>query len=408
VRIISIIIFAISSSLTILSIIFKEHVTSLSFFNQLSTSLATHIVGSITFFTTSSYALKNAKVNKQERKGIVILFVVYMLTMSLSTSHLLWLHNARNMLTMYLIGIGTVSLFFAIEWKPLILVASYISLVFFGLMIFPDLKLHERVLNSLAGLVLSTVLITFSRYCYYFKSSHFVKLKELEETNLEILKLNNQKGEILSFVAHDLRMPLNNIEALSKLMLMEDESNTEARMIGNSTDQAKTIINDLIEVAKQESISLATETIELKPFMEKIIAKWKANTERKITLIEDAIGIHIDASPSKLERIIDNLISNAFKFSSIYKPIDISIDKIDGMAQIKVKDYGIGIPEHLKPQIFDQFSKAGREGLQGEKSIGLGLHISHRLAERQHGKLKVESKENEGTTFVISLPLTSA
>ncbi len=401
-------IFFITFSLTAFSFIFRESVSSLSYFNEISTLLAVHVLGSITFVLTSTYALRNPKVNKLERKGIVLIFVIYMLTMSLSMSHLLSLHNARNMLTMYLIGISTVSLFFAIEFKSLFLAVSYISTLYFFLMIFPDLTSHDRSLNSLAGIVLSIVFITFSRYCYYFKSTHFVKLKELEEKNLEILKLNNQKGEILSFVAHDLRTPLNNIEALGHLMLLEDDENNEAKMIVNSADQAKTIINDLIEAAKQNDYSFPTEVIVLKDFIAKTIEKWQTNTERKIRLIEETGIITIEANPSKLERVIDNLISNAFKFSSIYKPIDITISRIEDMACIKIKDFGIGIPQHLQSLIFDQFSKAGREGLQGEKSIGLGLHIAHKIVERHNGELKVESKEDEGTTFVISLPLASA
>ena len=74
-------------------------------------------------------------------------------------------------------------------------------------------------------------------------------------------------------------------------------------------------------------------------------------------------------------------------------------------AAITIKDDGIGIPEKLQPYIFNQFTKAGRKGLKGENSIGLGLHISKTIVEQHHGKLLVESKENEGTMFTILLPL---
>ncbi|MNR44512.1 Sensor protein kinase WalK [compost metagenome] len=73
-----------------------------------------------------------------------------------------------------------------------------------------------------------------------------------------------------------------------------------------------------------------------------------------------------------------------------------------------IKDYGIGIPLDMQNYLFDQFSKAGRLGLMGEKSTGLGLHISYKVIEQHQGKLFVDSKENEGTTFTIQLPLASA
>lgn len=94
-------------------------------------------------------------------------------------------------------------------------------------------------MNLLASIILGFILVCFSRYNYCFKSQHFVRLKQLEEKNLEIAHLNNQKGEILGFVAHDLRNPLNNIEALSAFLLLEDKDNSEARMISNSAKQAK-------------------------------------------------------------------------------------------------------------------------------------------------------------------------
>lgn len=72
---------------------------------------------------------------------------------------------------------------------------------------------------------------------------------------------------------------------------------------------------------------------------------------------------------------------------------------------IRVKDYGIGIPDHLKNLLFDQFSKAGRQGLKGEKSIGLGLYISKDIVEQHGGTLSLESEENKGSTFTISMPL---
>ncbi|WP_299568088.1 HAMP domain-containing sensor histidine kinase [uncultured Pedobacter sp.] len=324
--------------------------------------------------------------------------------MSFSVSYIMALHNAKNMLTMFLIGIATVSLFFVIEFRTIVFVVSYIVLIYFLALVFPALPVQQKIINSMAAIILGVTLLVFSRYSYYFKSKHFVKIKELEEKNQQISHLNGQKGEILAFVAHDLRSPLNNIEALGNLMLIENEGNNEAKMIVNAASQAKNIINDLIEAAKQEHPIFSKEPISLNRFVNDLAAKWQTNTDRKIRFYADKEDIVINANPSKLERVIDNLIGNAFKFSSICKPVDITITKKDHSAFIKIVDFGIGIPKEMQAHVFEQFSKAGRQGLMGEKSIGLGLHISHKIIEQHNGELYVNSTENEGTTFTIQLP----
>ncbi|WP_199118809.1 sensor histidine kinase KdpD [Pedobacter sp. ASV28] len=408
VRIISGIIFTISCLVRTLSFIFNDEVALLAYHQELSFSNWIQFFGSLAFFLASAYALKSRKVSKSLRKAIVLFFVIYMLTMSFSVSYIMSLHNAKNMLTMFLIGIATTSLFFALEFKTLLLIIFYTMSLYLAGLIFPDLPIQQKILNCVAAIILGTVLLSFSRYSYYFKSSHFVKLKELEEKNREILHLSSQKSEILSFVAHDLRAPLNNIEALSQIMLLENEHDSEAQMIADSAMQAKNIINDLIEAVKLDQTEILTENIPLKAYINRIINKWEANTDRKIILQSGGDEISLQANPSKLERVIDNLISNALKFSPADKPIDIFISQQQNNAIIKVEDFGIGIPQDLQSHIFEQFSRASRKGLQGEKSIGLGLHISHKIIEQHHGELLVDSKENQGTTFTIQLPLAIA
>jgi len=101
---------------------------------------------------------------------------------------------------------------------------------------------------------------------------------------------------------------------------------------------------------------------------------------------------------------MDNLISNAIKFSKADDKIEISLDKEDNYALIHVRDHGLGIPKDLLPHLFERFTKAGRTGVRGEQSTGLGLSIVKQIIERHKGKIKVESIENQGSTFTISLP----
>jgi len=358
------------------------------------------------FLVASSLTLKFFQGRIFLEKAITLSFVLFILLVTLSLSYTVSLHNTKNTLTMFLIGIGTVSLFFSLEYLEITLIAIFITIVYWISMLSAKIEYDQKVMNFFAGTVLSFILFCFSRYSYLFKSQHFVRLKQLEEKNIEIEKLHSQQGEILGFVAHDLRNPLNNIEALS--LLLHDENPTdELKFILNSTQQAKNIIKDLIEAVKTDKDKLDTESLNLNSFLISTVDKWKTNTKRDLILDLADHKILAQANASKLERVLDNLISNAIKFSSDDKKISISLRKIAKQIEIKVKDDGIGIPKELLSYIFQQFSQAGRNGLQGEKSIGLGLHISRKIMQQHGGELLVESEEDKGTTFTVLFPLVN-
>lgn len=406
VRIISTIILALSIFLRLAFLVFSDEMTKLDFYHELSSANIFQMIGSTVFFFLSAYLLSHDKTTRKQRKNLVTLFIFYTLTMTFSVTYILSLHNAKNMLTIFLIGIFIVSLFFTTEVKVIFSLVLYVIILNFISFYFSNIDFNQKLINGIAIIILGITLLTFSRYGYYFKSKHFLKIKELEEKNTEVLHLNAQKGEMLSFVAHDLRAPLDNIEALGNLMLMDDEENREAQIIVNATAKAKCIIDDLIEAARQDRQVLLTERIQLDVFIRELLAKWKLISNRDIQLTMQDAALSLRANPVKLERAIDNLISNGIKFSD--KPIDITVLKNTKEIIIKVSDQGIGIPLDLQTHIFEQFSVAGRQGLNGEKSVGLGLHISNKIIEQHQGTLLMESAENEGTTFTIALPLESA
>jgi two-component system sensor histidine kinase VicK len=105
----------------------------------------------------------------------------------------------------------------------------------------------------------------------------------------------------------------------------------------------------------------------------------------------------------KFTRVIDNLVSNAVKFSN--ERVDVRLAQADKQIVIEVQDYGLGIPAAMLPDIFTRFTKAGRAGLHGEKSTGLGLSIVRQIVESHKGTIEVESTEGKGSVFVVKLPV---
>jgi len=360
--------------------------------------------GTLFFFTTSILILKYLPKKQYLKKVITLLFVAFVLAVTLSVSYTFSMHNTKNNLMMYLIGIVTVSLFFSLELIEILIITFFITGAYCFSIFNAPINVNDKIMNLFAGFILGFILYSFSRYSYYFKSQHFVRLKQLEEKNLQVERLLIQQGEILGFVAHDLRNPLHNIEALSR-MLDEEAPKEELKLIMVSTDKAKSIINDLIVAVKTDKTELDTHPENLNTFLQVVTHKWKTNSTRNFRLNLTEEEIYAPVNAYKMERVLDNLISNAIKFSPDEKDIVISLSKTADEIRISVNDEGIGIPENLIPFIFQQFSQAGRTGLKGEKSLGLGLHISKKIMQQHGGELFVESKESNGTTFTIQLPL---
>lgn len=344
----------------------------------------------------------------RKRKDLLTFaFIITILVTTFSVSYTISLYNTKNTLTVFLIGIVAVSLFFAIEYKEIITATAIIITVFVISILFVPLPINQKLMNIYAAFFLGFILFCFSRYNYYFKSQHFVKIKQLEEKNREIEILNTRKKEILAFVAHDLRTPLSNIEALSEMIAEKYEPNL-IELISRSASQAQQIIHDLIEAEKEHQELLLRQKVNVYSYIKSITDKWEIDHSREIILIaEDCLDIEIEINTSKIERVMDNLISNGLKFSPKESNLEIILSQESSFANITIKDYGIGIPSELQQHLFSQFSAAGRPGLQGEKSIGLGLHISKKIVEQHSGTISVISNENKGTAFTIKLPIAS-
>lgn len=405
IKLLSIILFTITIITQLIGFIYQDKIISTKIYDQLYLLNYIKLIGAFIFLLLSTLVIKTSNWSYDYKRNLTISFVLFILLISLSTSYVVSSYNPKNTLTIYLIGVVSVSLFFVMEYKHIIPISIFISVVFLISAVFPKISFEDKLLNSIVGLVLGIFLVSVSRYNYFYKSQNFIKIRELEEKNIEIEKLNREKNDILNFVAHDLRNPLNNIEALSNLIVLSKNNSSEAEMIVRSAKQAKEIINDLLEGVKSNPNFLLTNKINLSENLMLAHKKWVANSKRVILFTDNSKNSFVSITPSKLERVIDNLISNGIKFSENDKPIEIFLANLTNEVSIKIKDNGIGIPKELRENIFDQFSKSGREGLNGEKSTGLGLHISKKIIEEHGGQLLMNSEVNKGTTFEIILPL---
>ncbi len=238
--------------------------------------------------------------------------------------------------------------------------------------------------------------------------------RELYKKNAELERLNKLKNEFLGMAVHDLRNPLNAIMGFSQYLL--DSSNVplqpdQSRILGNIYSASRfmfRIVEELLDISSIESGSLNLDIKET-DYVELIKNNIELNSypakqkNIEISFIqEDEIPLmKIDAG--KIEQVLNNLISNAVKFSNSGSSINISIKRKDSKVITSVADKGQGIPEAEIEKVFKPFPKMSVKSTSGEKSTGLGLAIVKKIIEGHRGTVWVESRHGEGAVFSFSL-----
>lgn len=243
--------------------------------------------------------------------------------------------------------------------------------------------------------------------------------RELAKKTAELEKLNEVKNEMLGMASHDLRNPLSAVMSLSEIMLDEkdkdyqnlsEEQKEFLKQINRSSQFMLSIIEDMLDISKIESgkINLDLDLINLKKLVTHSVNLNRRLAEKKeisLEFIEPEQEMEITADAQKLEQVLNNLVTNAIKYSHPGTHITVQIQKNDESSIIlSVEDEGQGIPEKEQDNLFKPFSKTSVKATDGEMSTGLGLAITRRIVEAHGGEIWVESEVGKGSTFYVKLP----
>jgi signal transduction histidine kinase/DNA-binding response OmpR family regulator len=222
------------------------------------------------------------------------------------------------------------------------------------------------------------------------------------------------RDDVLAIVSHDLRNPIHTIQMSAALLqeLYPDPQELLVRqlaVIRRAGRRANALIQDLLDVSRIESGTLAVERgpLDAQSLVDDVIVELKPIAEEKQLVLEGAWSGAPAEVPGDRDRLIQafsNLISNAVKFTPAGGRIEMSGAVVNGMVEYRIRDTGAGISAEHLPHLFDRFWQAKRTGRAG---AGLGLFITHGIAEAHRGTLTVESVEGQGSTFVVRLPLTA-
>ncbi len=236
--------------------------------------------------------------------------------------------------------------------------------------------------------------------------------EELARQNQQLNDLNVEKQQIVDVVSHDLKGPFNRIFALVQLMslsggnLTDDQKEYMGKIHQISVDGLN-MVRNLLDSKKieEEILDLTLEPIDLESFVSSFIKNYKSVAQRKkIELIFKSSGnVMVLADRLYLNRILDNIVSNAIKFSQKEKEVTVSIENTQENVFLMVRDEGPGISEEEQEKLYGKFQKLSAKPTGGESSTGLGLSIVKALVESMGGSIACRSRLGEGTEFIITL-----
>src|SRR4051794_32936300 len=232
-----------------------------------------------------------------------------------------------------------------------------------------------------------------------------------------IRRANEYKNEVLGTVAHDLRNPLSVIlgraEMMNELAAMNpvplDKIKDQLGHIRGSASQLTGMVNDLISDAMMNALDIAIkrEPIDLATMLSEIAASNRALAEKKGQTIRLTSPPHQvwSCDPDRLREAVENLVSNAIKYSPVGGIIELSMVVNGEGAVIRVEDHGAGLSQDDLARVFGRFQRLSAKPTGGENSTGLGLSIVKRITELHGGRVSAESPGlGQGATFTIQLP----
>ena len=243
------------------------------------------------------------------------------------------------------------------------------------------------------------------------------RLIVLRETTAE-REAENAKEDFFALVSHELRTPLTAILGYVELLLGDDgdalptEHARHLAVVERNAQRLLRLVGDLLFAAQVERGSLLLEpgTVDLPQLVRDAVALARPRAE------ECDIALTVEVAPlgpclgdrDRLAQVLDNLLSNALKFTPPGGRVAVRLRARGGIARLELQDTGVGIPEEELPKLFDRFYRAANASTGAVPGLGLGLMIVRAIVEGHGGTIAIDSEVGRGTTFVVELPLRPA
>jgi len=240
--------------------------------------------------------------------------------------------------------------------------------------------------------------------------------EEISETNAELMQASRLKSQFLASMSHELRTPLNSIIGFSKVLLnrfdgeLTERQETYIRSVHNSGAHLLQLINGILDFSRIEAgkLEMISEEVDLHELIDECIETSMPLARGKQMKVEKNVPLELpplSGDRTKVKQILLNLLSNAIKFTGQGRVLVSVVPEPDAL-RVSVADTGIGIREDDLTRLFEPFQQLDNPVVRSAGGTGLGLAISKKFVELHGGRIWAESRENQGSTFHFTLPLT--
>ncbi len=222
-----------------------------------------------------------------------------------------------------------------------------------------------------------------------------------------------RKNDFIGMVSHELKTPLTSLMALVQVTNAKLKTNPDAFLAG-AMDKANVqvrrmsnMINGFLNVSRLESgkIAIDKEEFELDELIREVVAEHVLTITTHVIHINNCDNVLVKADRDKISSVLSNLISNAIKYSPKGQLVEVKCRLTNGMAQVSVKDEGMGIKAQDLSQIFDRYYRVETNHTRHISGFGIGLYLSAEIIRRHDGQIWADSENEVGSTFYFSLPL---
>jgi signal transduction histidine kinase len=237
----------------------------------------------------------------------------------------------------------------------------------------------------------------------------------LTEQNERLRELDRLKDEFVSLVSHELRTPLTSIRGYLELLLegeggpLTPEQQRFLGIVDRNSRRLLGLVGDLLFLAQIDAgkLTIELEPVSLADVVDECVESAQAVAEaRELELAASTDDVpELLGDGARLAQVLDNLISNALKFTPSGGRVEVRLQTVGREAVLEVEDNGLGIAGTEQPRLFDRFFRSSVATERAIPGSGLGLAIAKAIVERHHGAITLESAEGVGTTVRVTLPL---
>jgi PAS domain S-box-containing protein len=241
-----------------------------------------------------------------------------------------------------------------------------------------------------------------------------IGIASLSQDVTERVRIDQMKRDFVSIVSHELRTPLTAIRGALGLILggatgeAPEKMNDLIKIADDNTQRLLHIINDILDIDKIESgvLEYHFSDVPVMLLVDKAVTNNSSYAQQYDVklLITQRLEACINADSNRIMQVLDNLVSNAIKFSPKGGEVELSVTRHNGNIRISVSDYGPGIPKDFQDKLFDKFTQADFSNTRGASGAGLGLNIAKAVIEHHKGQIGFHTEQNQGTTFYFDLP----